>query len=195
MGLNALDFKVLVGGTDLKQAGVIISSLSLDCSVEKADSFHMVVEYGFNMYTAFSDLHADLVLGKEVQVDLGYVDDLTTAFQGYITSIKIEVAEEPQEARVVISGLDKSLVLMKTVKSRSFLKKKYSDIASTIAGETGLSAVVDATDQTYDYIEQPGISDYQLLSSLAEKSGREFFVSAGKLYFRKLPEGGSSVKT
>lgn len=188
------DFKVLIDGLDIKKDGVIISSISLENSVEKADSFNMVVEYDFNMYTSFGDLHEKLAIGKELQIDLGYTDKLETLFQGLITSVRIEISDG-LEARAIVSGMDKSFKLMKKINSRSLVKMKYSDIAQKIAGENGLTAVVDDSGIVHDYIEQAGISDYQFLSSLAEKCGSEFFVSSGKLYFRKLPAGGSASMT
>ncbi|MDD3023758.1 MAG: contractile injection system protein, VgrG/Pvc8 family [Syntrophomonadaceae bacterium] len=188
------DYKVLIEGTDIKMDGVIISSITLENSVEKADSCNMVIEYDFNMYTSFGKLHENLVIGKELQIDLGYTDDLETLFQGLITGVRIEISDN-LEARAIVSGLDKSFKLMKNVNSRSLMKKKYSEIAQTIAGENGLSATVDDTGTVHDYVEQAGISDYQFLCGLAEKSGSEFFVSGSKLYFRKLPDGGSASVT
>lgn len=184
-------FKVMVEGSDIAAGGAVISSVSIDNSVEKADSFSMVVEYGFNIYTSIEQLEESLDIGKKIQIQMGYTDKLETVFHGYITSLKIGIGEGT-DLRVTLSGMDYSFKLMKGVKSRSFLKMKYSEIAQQLAGEGGLSAEVDDSQIKFDYVEQSGVTNYQFLSWMAERCGAEFFVGGNKMYFRKLPESGSS---
>ena len=64
-------------------------------------------------------------------------------------------------------------------------------IVSTIAREYGLQAAVDATTEQIGYLIEAG-SDLELLSTLAEHEGYDWWVSDGTLNF-KAPAGGAVV--
>lgn len=173
---------------------MLVTNMSLTTSIERADSFTMEISGAYD-YQAKAFKHKDdLKLGKEVQILLGYVDKVVIAFYGYITNIRYDAISD-DDIRIVVSGMDKTFKMMKGVKSRSFLKKKHSEIISTLASEVGLTAKVDATSTIYEAVEQIGMSNYTFMQALAEKNNYEAFVSGQDLYFRKPHQSASANLT
>ncbi len=186
-------FQVIIAGKNSTQAGMIISSISIDTSVEKADSFSFTVANAFDVVQ--KDIQFDFLdVGNKVEIKMGYVDVLETVFKGYITSVRYELtATDPSS--VVVSGMDYSFKLMKGIKSNVFRAVKDSQVASQIINKAGLTPKVDNTDIQYDMIQQVGVSDYQFLAALAERNAYEFFISGQQVYFREPPADGSAVVT
>lgn len=114
--------------------------------------------------------------------------------KGEITALEPDF-REGMIADLVIRGYDKSHRLHREVKSRSFLNKKDSQLASEIAGEHGLSAQVEATTTVYDHIYQHNQTDMDFLVQRAWRIGYECFVEEGELYFRKPPNRESASVT
>ena len=186
----AVKFKI--DGSEVTSYPVL--HLSLFNSIERADSFNLELS-GIYDYTKKAYNGKDkFKLGKAIDIDLGYVDKFSTVFHGYITSLKYEANGE-DDIKLIISGMDKTFKMTKGIKSRSFVKKKHSDIVSTLAGEAGLTPVVDSTTTTYEVIEQIGVTDYNFVQIMAEKNNYEAFVSGNKLYFRKLHKSTSPAVT
>jgi len=129
-----------------------------------------------------------LDIGKPVEISLK-TDEEAGGVQG--TLIKGEItALEPHfsatgRTTMLVRGYDKSHRLHRGKKTRTFLKMKDSDIASKIASETGLTAQVDATTVTYDFVLQNNQTNIEFLLARAERIGYQVCAAEGKLYFKK----------
>lgn len=178
-------FKVKVEGTDLLQEGMEISALTVDTSVNKADSFSFVVNNAFDIVQKdFKWLTEYLEVGKEIQIEMGYTDKLETVLYGYITAVRIHLPLE-EIPTVTVEGMDYSFKMMGGAKSRSWVKVKHSELVAEIGGEYGLTTSVESTTVTYDIVEQSRVSDYEFLCWLADKNHFELFVNGKTLCFRK----------
>ncbi|GBF34822.1 phage protein D [Desulfocucumis palustris] len=188
-------FEIVLEGSNLSREGVGISSITVDTSVEKADSFSFTVSNAFDETNrTFNWLDKYFLVGKYLKINMGYMDKLVTVFDGLTTSVKFDFNPE-ESPKVIVSGMDRTFLLMKGIKSRSFNDKKHSDVVSTIAGEHGLSVgKVDDTSVQYKIIEQSRSTDYQFVSWMARENNYEFFVVGKKLYFRKYT-GSTPVAT
>lgn len=113
--------------------------------------------------------------------------------EGEITALEPEFGEG-MIAELVVRGYDKTHRLFRETKSRAFLNKKDSDLASEIAGAAGLSAQVETTSTVYDHIYQHNLTDLEFLTQRAWRIGYECYAADGKLVFRK-PKSGSSAIT
>ena len=162
----------------------VITGISVDTSVEKADSFSFTLSNVFDpARQEFTQLD-NLDIGQQIQIDMGYADVLKPLFHGYITSVRYELTSWEQTS-VVVSGMGNSFKLMKGIKSRAFSQLKDGEVAQQIISRAGLTANVDKTEVKHDMIQQVGISDYQFLCYLAERNGYEFFITGKKAYFRR----------
>lgn len=188
-------FEVSIDGEDLITNGVGITSVKVDTSVEKADSF------SFDVCNAYDPVAKDFnwvedyfSVGNKVEIKMGYADKLETVFSGLITSVKFEFPPE-NSPKVVVEGMDITFKMMKGVKSRSWTEKKQSEVASAIAKEYVSKTKVDDTTVVYDLIEQSRTTDYQFLSWLAQENDYEFFTVGNTVYFRKPHKDKTPVVT
>jgi phage protein D/phage baseplate assembly protein gpV len=131
---------------------------------------------------------ASLDLGKalEISVKTGSNDASLTGllFKGEITSLEPQFTSDGH-TMMQVRGYDKSHRLHRGCKTRTFLKTKDSDLASTIGGEAGLSVEVDATTFQYDYVMQFNQTNWEFLVSRAERIGYQVICGEGKLLFKK----------
>ena len=132
-------------------------------------------------------------LAKEIEIKSAKEDGTkVTLIKGEITALEPEF-NEGMNAVFMVRGYDKSHRLLRETKSQAYLNKKDSDLAKEIAQAAGLSAEVEPTRAVYDHIFQHNQSDLAFLSQRAWRIGYECFLSEGKLYFRKPPEGAASL--
>lgn len=188
--LYAPSFDIKVDGTSLTtDLQAAISRVRVDLSIEKADWFSFTLENPSDI-----DL-SSLELGKSVEIKFGYVDDLTTLFKGLITSMTDDFSQDGHY-QIIVEGMDKSFKMMKGVKTKSYLDMKHSDIVSQLASNCGLTAEVENTSVTYEYILQNQVTDYQFAAWMAEKNGYILFYDSRneKLIFKKpFTEFGSTT--
>ena len=131
-------------------------------------------------------------LGKEVEVMFSEQPDpdSTTGpldkviFQGEITSIEPRFNKDGK-ATLLFRAYDKSHRLHRGKRSRTFLDVTDSDIASKIAKEAGLTAVVDTTSIKFEYLVQTNQTDMEYLLERARRIGYWAFANKDKLYFKK----------
>lgn len=123
---------------------------------------------------------ATLDVGKEVEIT---VED-KVLIKGEITALEPSF-DDTGRATLLLRGYDKSHRLHMGRKTRTFLNIKDSDLASTIAGEAGLSAQVDATSVTYEWVLQNNQTNMEFLLERAQRNGYQVTVIEGKLYFTK----------
>lgn len=188
-GMNGPAFKIEVEGQDLTgKHHMAISDVIAETSVEAADLCSFTVTNGYNYPDRCFNWLDIVKVGKKISVKMGYVDVLATVFEGYITQVTLDFSEGSAPL-MRVSAMDGSFMLMKGRKTRLWLQKKHSEIASEIAGKYGLAKAVKDTPIKYDTVDQSGEdgqSDYEFLQYMADVNGYEFFVSGYTLYFRPL---------
>ncbi len=129
-----------------------------------------------------------LKLGAEVEISAQAGEseggDKGLLIKGEIAALEPSFSAEGN-TMILIRGYNKAHRLHRGKQSRTFLKMKDSDIVNKIVGEVGLSATVDATTVTHDYVIQNNQTNMEFLQSRAERLGYMVFATAGKLYFKK----------
>ncbi len=184
--------KVKAGGFDLigaSQYGVESVELTLSQSAASAAVIKLTNVYDLENRKFISDI-SDFILGEMVEVEMGYGSSLTSLFYGYVDEINYELSENPS---VRVTAVDVRRMMMGSKKSNiSHQVKSYSDAFNEVVKKyqpAYKTKDVDATDQLEtDCIIQNG-SDYDfIMEELCRKGNRDFFVHAGKLYFKKITE-------
>jgi phage protein D/phage baseplate assembly protein gpV len=129
-----------------------------------------------------------LDIGKPVEISLKAAEEAGgvqgTLIKGEITALEPHFSATGRTT-MLVRGYDKSHRLHRGKKTRTFLKMKDSDIASKIASEAGLTAQVDATTVTYDFVLQNNQTNMEFLLARAERIGYQVCAAEGKLYFKK----------
>jgi phage protein D len=139
--------EVIIDNTKIiRETPAAISKVTVESSIEsKADTFTFTVINAYDLIKReFLWLDEYFALGKEVEIQMGYIDKLETVFSGLITSISFSYDGENAPS-ITVKGMDKSFLMMTSNKSTSWDNKKYSDIAKEIGGKYGLTAEVDDT--------------------------------------------------
>jgi phage protein D len=177
-------FEISIDGSKISDE-IAISSLKVESSIHgAADSFTFRVANAFDLIKRDFLWETLFELGKAIDIKLGYVDKLTLVFQGYITSVTAEFMDDTTPS-LVVRGMDTSYLMMKGAKSKSWTKKKYSDIVKEIAGVHGAKTKVDDTTTMYNSLAQNQMDDYHFLQYLADLVNYDFFVVGKTVYFRK----------
>jgi phage protein D/phage baseplate assembly protein gpV len=129
-----------------------------------------------------------LDLGKAVEIKVSQSgeegNEEDTLIKGEITSLEPNFSARG-DTTVLIRGYDKSHRLHRGRKTRTFLKETDSDVARTVASESGLSVEVDATNVRHDYLLQSNQTNMEFLQERALRIGYQVFVADDKLYFKK----------
>lgn len=129
-----------------------------------------------------------LAIGKAVEISVvkteGQNPVTTKLFKGELTALEPSFSAAGATF-MAVRGYDKSHRLHLGRKSRTFLSKKDSDIASTVASEAGLSIEKDETSGVHDYIVQFNQTNMEFLLARAALIGYQVYVEDAKLYFKK----------
>ncbi len=128
----------------------------------------------FNLDTLRSD-DDRLNIGQQVEIQMGYVDNLRPLIYGDITGLELEYSAE-EVPMLTVRGYDHRHRLMRGQKYRSFVNKKDSEIAAQIAQENHLEAQTVDTEVTLDFVLQPNQTDLAFLQERAWRIGYEVVV-------------------
>lgn len=105
-------------------------------------------------------------------------------FKGEIISLE-PIFKQGGQMHLLIRGYDQTHRLHLGKRTRTFLDKSDGDIAKDIAGASGLSPDVDATQPVFPYILQLNQTNMEFLQERAQRIGYWVYASEGKLHFKK----------
>lgn len=116
-------------------------------------------------------------MGRKVQVQWGYIGgDLSRPYTMTVKGVRGFRVRE-------LVAYDDGHKLGTSAKSRVWKNVKLSDIASRIAEEYGLKAVVEDTRIAHEQVAQSNQTDLNFLRELAGKVNFECYVEGGELHF------------
>lgn len=182
--------KLKVGGHDISgnsDYAVEFVEVTLSQNAASAASIRLTNVYDLKNRKFAADVGSDFILGELIEVEMGYGSSLTSLFYGYVDEITYELSENPS---VNVTAVDVRKIMMGSKKSNiSHSVKSYSDAFQEIIKKYSAaykSTDVDATEQMeVECIAQNG-NDYDFIRKvLCRKGDRNFFVHAGKVYFKK----------
>ncbi len=190
------DFRVRVRGAELPPTGKAdLTSVGVYEDVEALSMFTLTfINWDMDKIKVTWSDDALLNIGGEVEVSMGYVDQLTSLLKGEITGLEPEFAASEIPA-LVVRGYDRRHRLMRGRKTRSFTQVKDSDIARQIANEAGLSSQVKDTGVTLEYVFQHNQTDLEFLQARARRIGYEVAIDDKTLLFRPFQNAQSATLT
>lgn len=190
------DFRVSINGSELPRAAY--ADLMSVAVYEDVDALSMFTLHFANWSLTESTVtwsdDALMSPGNEVEVKMGYVDQLESLLKAEITGLEPEfiAGEVPS---VIVRGYDRRHRLMRGRKTKSFTQVKDSDIASQIATDAGLSSQVKDTGVTLDYVLQHNQTDYEFLQARARRIGYEVAIDDKTLLFQPFQNTQSETLT
>lgn len=193
--------KLTIGKTNvLSLKGAHMRSVEAVLSLNSAGSVHLVLGdcYDYKNGTFLSELKDLAVLGKEVELSLGYGSTFQKVFKGFLASVQT-VLDADEGITLEFTALDvRRLMMTDNYHVKEHKITNYSDAVRDIMKryQKLCSVSIEDTDEKFEdgCIYQNG-SDYDFIVKDLIESGRverEFFVVADKAYFRK-PRSVSSV--
>ncbi len=161
-----------------------------------AASMFTIRLYNWNMATLKYTWSDDTLFapGNEVEIWMGYVDQLKQVMLGEITGLEpLYQAEEAPS--IIVRGLDHRHRLFRGRQTRSFVQIKDSAIAQQIAQQAGLRAKVTDSKVTLEYVLQHNQTDMMFLQDRAARIGYEVYVKDKTLYFQPHQHDGRETVT
>lgn len=183
--------KVKSGGFDLiGQSDYAVESVEVTLSQSAASAavIRLTNVYDLEERSFVSDVTSDFVLGELVDIEMGYGSSLTSMFYGYVDEITYELSENPC---VRVTAVDVRRMMMGSKKSNiTHQVNSYSDAFREVIKKykpAYKTADIDATDKLENACIIQNGSDYDFIKEeLCRKGNRDFFVHAGKLYFKEI---------
>ncbi len=185
-------YRIMVEGKDMKEKlGAGIGALEIELTVgyeASGASFTVVEQYdaensNFDKKGAYKQLQ----LGAKVEIELGYITTIPV-FTGLITEISYNFDGESPPV-ITISCMDAKCLLMKIQRLEIRKEKKISQVVTALLSEQPISEYLTGKEISLTTPETAAIqlnmeSDYNFIVKQAQYFGCEFFVVAGKAYFR-----------
>lgn len=190
------NLKILIQNKPLAseiEADLISILVSEDLSVPSMFALHLVTWDLVKQAMTWVD-NKLFDIGNEVEIQMGYEQELKTVMVGEITGLEPEYTQDTAPI-LVVRGHDLSHRLLRGNHTKSFLKMKDSDIASEIARSRGLTAKATDSKVKLEYILQHNQTDWEFLQERARRIGYEVVVERKMLYFRPHKNAESKVLT
>ena len=189
-------FEILINGTALPvEAAAHVVQVSVEADTELADMFSMEIIASDDLEDQFMWVDDDLfTVGNAVEVKLGYAEQLTSLFKGEVTGLEPSFSAD-RLPTLVVRGYDRRHRLTRGRQTRTFLRKKDSDIATEIARGAGLTPKVIDSKVTHDYVLQANQTDYEFLIERASRIRYEVVVEDKSLSFHPVANDQGEVLT
>jgi phage protein D len=133
-------------------------------------------------------------VGNVVEVKMRGEGAMTSLIIGEITALEPEF-DTGRLPLLHVRGYDRRHRLQRGRKTRTFLQKKDSDIATQIGGEAGLSVQATDSGTSLDYVLQAGQTDWEFLCERARQIGYEVMVADKTLSFQPIGNAQSEILT
>ncbi|MEB3360469.1 MAG: contractile injection system protein, VgrG/Pvc8 family [Synechococcales bacterium] len=133
-------------------------------------------------------------VGNEVEIQMGYENNLKTVITGEITGLEPEFNQNSTPL-FVVRGHDLRHRLLRGSQTKSFVKMTDSDIVSQIARARGLTPKVKDSQVKQEYVLQHNQTDWNFIQSRAERIGYEVVIDNKTLYFQPCQNDSQKVLT
>jgi Bacteriophage probable baseplate hub protein len=187
------DFSVRVNGANLpREALADVRALTVDEDLDALSMFSLEL-YNWDdehLRVSWSDSR-QFAIGNEVEIWLGWVDDLHKVMLAEVTSLE-PVFSTDQPPMLTVRGYDHRHRLARGRRTRTFSQIKDSAIAAQVAREAGLRAQVGDTRITLGFVVQSNQTDWEFLRQRAGRIGYELHVRDKTLYFQPPGHGGQA---
>src|SRR3954469_11167147 len=190
-------FEVSINGSALSAiVGAHIVGVSVEKATELPDIFSLDIVASDELDDEFMWIDDEELfpVGGSVEVKLGYADQLTSLFKGEITGLEPSFGAGRAPV-LVVRGYDRRHRLARGRSTRSFVKKKDSEIAAQIARAAGLTADVTDSVVTHDYVMQANQTDLEFLLERARRINYEVVVEDKTLAFRPVANAAGAEVT
>ena len=193
-------FRVIVDGDDVvKKYLVDIIGINFEDALDVSHRFSVTFNDEWLPSSQYKVLDSGLFdPGKIVELQMGYLDKLTSMILGEITSLKPNFPSDVT-LQTEASGYDLFYQLTRSRNRKTWLGKRDSDVVEDIIRNGNLKQKltphIQSTNVTIDAITQNGETDYAFIKKLAERNFFEFSINQRDVYFGPPQRNTASVIT
>jgi uncharacterized protein len=182
----APDYKVRLNGSEMPpEVGVDVLDVTVSNYAVGASSFCVNMNNWHSDRQDFKYSDGPLIKeGVKLEVTLGYDAAVISLIKGEVTALEAEFNQD-EAPTLKVQGYDLLHRFRRGRKTKSYLQLKDSDIASQIASNLGLTAEVEDTGVTHEYLLQDNLTDIDFLLERAKRIRYELVIEDGTLHFRK----------
>ena len=186
-------FRIVIGDTELQHGSTVdVLSVSVTETMNQADSFTFTVRDRHptpgRLFAGGDELRwmdsGAFDEGNEVEIYMGYVEDMPLMLRGEITAVSPNFPSSGQPT-LQIQGQGLYHRLQRTRRREPFEAASDSDIAREIAQAMDLDAVVDDTEVQHDLVSPNGATYAAFLQERAVRLNYEVAVKDRTLYFQR----------
>jgi len=135
---------------------------------------------------------ASFVPGNEIEILAGYHSDYSTIFKGIV--IKQGIRVRSGKSSILVVECRDTAIKMTVGKMNSYYSDVTdSDVITTLTGNHGLSATVEATTTTYKSLVQYYSTDWDFMLARADANGQVVIISDGTVTVKKPDTSASPV--
>jgi len=209
-GFLAPASRIQVNGNDFQEneAGLVISDLTVELSTgyeasEAVYSIYNVFDYDTCRYR-FDDFRKYCLLGSQVSISVGYMENQTEIFTGLVTQVRF-VCDDENSHHAEVTAMDVKGMMMANSRATQLKAENFSGAVTEIFSgtayrkmlENGIFKGIKVTEtpdaksgsqnqkDTSYTIEMVSESDYEFVVKAAKRFNYEFFVDNGTVYFRE----------
>lgn len=197
----APDYKISIEGVNLQKDDELsaimgdrpldILSITINETVDQADTFALTLRSRHRQVGRFPSgnemtwIDDDrLKVGKQVELEMGYVGNRTLTFMGRITATNTSFGDSGI-ITVRVDGQSLYGDLFRRYRRQAFANKADDSIASVLARDLKLDVQADPTDIEHATVSNPDASYGTILQERAKRLYYEVKVKGKKLYFQK----------
>jgi phage protein D len=190
----APDYKVLLDGREMPpDAGLDVLDVTVSNYAAGASSFCVNMNNWHSDRQEFKYSDGPLIKeGVKLEVTLGYDTAVISLIKGEVTALEPEFNQD-EAPTLNVQGYDLLHRFRRGRKTKSYLQLKDSEIVRQIASNLGLTAEVDDTEVTHEYLLQNNLTDIDFLLERARRIRYELVIEDGTLHFRKTANDKSKV--
>lgn len=179
-------WRIRLDGVDLSPEVVPdVLSVEVEQHVDGADTFTIAVNVWNALAQDFQWLDDDVfVEGGELEVLVGYGEDLESLIRGEIVALEIDYGAETTPV-LRVQGYDKLHRFRRGRHTQTYINVKDSDIAERIAQEMRMQVQTDDSEVVHAHLFQYNQSNIDFLQERARRIDYEVDVVADTLHFRR----------
>jgi len=182
------NLRIVVDGTELADLHCDLVSLEVELDEQLTGMFRMTLALLLSADGTWNFLDEEgFSIWRKVVITAGLVNDTRRLITGYITHLRPEFGVGLEQCRLVVWGMDASVLMDREDQLTTWPDKKDSDIAAEIFDKYGLAGNVTETEVVHNEKLSTIVqreTDIQLLKRLALRNGFECFVDGDAGYFR-----------
>ncbi|WP_276669371.1 type VI secretion system tip protein VgrG [Thalassolituus oleivorans] len=134
---------------------------------------------------------AELALGTEIEIDLGYSRTEQRVFKGILVKQHIQITRGGQ-SRLLIYCRDACYRMSLAERSAHYANSSDSDVMSLIASQYSIPADIETTNESHTDVVQMHESDWDFMLQRAERNGLVVLTQDGQLAIKSVQLGSSS---